>query len=279
MLASFKLIRWKLVWFAFLGLAALVGLVLLMSLITKKDQVQTTTAMKVIIMGKESFIDQNDISNLINKEFGTVVGKPLNLVPLQEIEKSLEKLPYVSDVEVFSDMDGVIQVSIQQREVILRVINAFGKEYYVDSKGVKIPVTLRYVPHVLVANGNIAEGYTKPLEEIKTPLLKDLVNIVEQVKDDALWSNQIVQLYVNSEKDIEIVPRVGDQQLIIGNADSLTYKLERLQVFYKEILPRVGNDAYAKVNVKYGGQIICERRGDWFLDSLQLKINKSLVVN
>jgi len=276
MLNRIRNIQWRQVGYFFLGLVGIVGIGMLMSLVNKKDQVQVCTALKVMVEGKETFIDQADISSMIKEKFGTVVGKELNELPLQKIETELMKSPYVSTADVHMDMDGTMQVGVQQREVVVRVINQSGQEYYVDSKGNKIPVTLKYVPHVMVANGNIREGYKKSLEPVQSDLVKDLVKIVEETKGDDLWSNQIVQLYVNDEKDIEIVPRVGNQQLIIGNADSLSYKLERLKKFYTHILPKVGTDAYSKVNVKYSGQIVCERRGDWFIDSLQMKINKKI---
>ncbi|MGX1640189.1 cell division protein FtsQ/DivIB [Sphingobacterium sp. NPDC055431] len=276
MLNRIRNIQWRQVGYFFLGLVAIVGVGMLMSLVNKKDQVQECTALKVMVEGKETFIDQNDISSMIKEKFGAVVGKQLNQLPLQQIETELKKSPYVSNADVHMDMDGTMRVSVQQREVVVRIINQGGQEFYVDSKGNKIPVTLKYVPHVMVANGNIKEGYKKSLEPVQSQLVKDLVRIVEETIADELWSNQIVQLYVNDERDIEIVPRVGSQQLIIGNADSLSYKLERLKKFYTHILPRVGSDAYSKVNVKYSGQIVCERKGDWFIDSLQMKINKKI---
>lgn len=276
MLNRIRNIQWRQVGYFFLGLVAIVGVGMLMSLVNKKDQVQECTALKVMVEGKETFIDQNDISSMIKEKFGAVVGKQLNQLPLQQIETELKKSPYVSNADVHMDMDGTMRVSVQQREVVVRIINQVGQEFYVDSKGNKIPVTLKYVPHVMVANGNIKEGYKKSLEPVQSQLVKDLVRIVEETKADELWSNQIVQLYVNDERDIEIVPRVGSQQLIIGNADSLSYKLDRLKKFYTHILPRVGSDAYSKVNVKYSGQIVCERKGDWFIDSLQMKINKKI---
>ena len=276
MLNRIRNIQWRQVGSFFLILIGLVGIGMLMSLVTKKDQVQTCTALKVLVEGKETFIDQQDISSMIKEKFGKVVGKALNEIPLQKIESQLKNSPYVSEARVHIDMDGTMQVSVMQREVVLRVINRNGQEYYVDSKSNKIPVTLKYVPHVMVANGNIAEGYKKVLEPVNSALVKDLVKVVEETKADDLWSNQIVQLFVNEEKDIEIVPRVGNQALVIGSADSLAYKLNRLTNFYKHILPKVGTDAYSKVNVKYGGQIICERKGDWFIDSLQMKIMKKI---
>ena len=272
MLKVVRNISWKQVGYAFLGLMALAAIGMLMSLVKKKDATQVCSSLKVVVEGKETFIDQNDISDLVRTRFGTVIGKPLNEIPIDKIERALMELPYVSSAEIYNDMDGVLQVVVQQREVVLRIVNRAGKEYYIDTKGAKVPVTLKYVPHVLVANGNISEGYEKPLDTIQTQLVRDLVAIVEHVKEDPLWSNQIVQLYVDNGQDIEIIPRVGTQPLIIGDANNIAQKLDRLEIFYKDILPKVGTDAYEKVNVKYDGQIICERRPGWVLDSLQLKL-------
>lgn len=272
MLETVRNIPWRQLGYACLGVLALVGIGMLMGLIKKKDTAQVCVSMKVVIEGKETFIDQHDISDLVKTTFGDVVGKPLNQIPIDNIEKALMELPYVSTAEIYTDMDGVLQVVVQQREVLLRIVNNTGKEYYIDTKGAKVPVTLKYVPHVLVASGHIGEGYEKVLDTVQTKLVQDLVTIVEHVKGDPLWSNQIVQLYVDDKQDIEIIPRVGTQPLIIGNADKLAEKLDRLEIFYKNILPKVGADAYEKVNVKYDGQIICERRNGWMLDSLQMQL-------
>ena len=272
MLKIVRNIPWRQLGYLCIGLLVLAGIGMLMGVVKKKDMAQACVSMKVIVEGKETFIDQHDISDLVSTQFGKVVGRPLAEIPTDKIEKALMELPYVSSADVYADMDGILQVLVQQREVILRIVNKAGKEYYIDTQGEKVPVTLKYVPHVLVANGNIREGYEKPLDTIQTQLVKDLVTIVKHVKNDPLWSNQIVQLYVDHQQDIEIIPRVGTQPLIIGDASKLDEKLGRLEVFYKNILPKVGTRAYEKVNVKYDGQIICERRDGWMLDSLQMKL-------
>jgi len=262
-------IRWKAVGRACLGMFALTGILLLMALIHEKDAAQRCISMRVVVEGRETFVDQQDISERVASRFGNVVGRPLNQIPVQQMEESLDELPYVASAEVYTDMDGVLRVSVRQREVILRVISHSGAEYYIDTKGVKVPLTPKYVPHVPVASGYIAEGYGKALDSIRTPLLRDLAEIAGHTRGDALWSGQIVQLYVNQDRDIEIVPRVGTQLLLLGDARNLRGKLDRLEVFYREILPKVGSDAYRRVSVKYEGQIICERRDGWSLDNLQ----------
>lgn len=268
-----KNISWSMVFYTFLSLGALVGMAVLMSLVSKKDDEQICHSLQVVVEGKETFIDQHDISKMIDDRFGNIIGKTLSTIEYHKIENAIEQLPYVSDAEIFTDMDGLVKVIVKQREVVLRIVSTNGREYYVDREGNKVPVTLKYVPHVLVASGHIREGYQHPLEKAESKMVKDLVKIVEHVRGDELWENQIVQIYVNSQHDIELVPRVGKEILVIGSADSLSYKLDRLKAYYKNILPRVGGDAYARVNVKYADQIICERKGEWFIDSLQKKIN------
>src|SRR5690606_84046 len=99
-----------------------------------------------------------------------------------------------------------------------------------------MPATLKYVPHVLVAAGHIRETNEKALDTLQTDLVNDLVAIAEHVQVYPLWRNQIVQLYVDVQQDIEIIPRVGTQPLVIGNAQKMPEKLNRLEVFYKKIL-------------------------------------------
>lgn len=269
-----KNIRWKIVSFVSLSLIGLIGLVLLMSLINKKSEAQLCTEVRVIIDGKEAFIDQNDITELIQQDYGAVEGMLLKDIPLHEIENSLESLPYVSDAQVHLDMDGLMQVKVKQREAILRVINQNGQEYYIDVKGLKIPVTLKYVPRVMVASGYISEGMTEPLDTVESDVVRNMLKLVRHIEGDELWGNHIVQIYVNQYEDIELVPRIGNQQIVLGDAQALEDKLGRLKVFYTDILPTVGADAYKAINLKYEGQIVCERKEGWFLDSLQMIINR-----
>src|SRR5690606_13215167 len=140
MLKFIRNIPWRIIGYICLTIVGLFGIGMLMSLVKAKDAEQICTSMKVMVEGKETFIDQHDISELINTEFGRVVGKELSTLPLENIEKALTKLPYVASAEIHADMDGVLQVAVKQREVILRIVNKVGQEYYVDTQGAKIPV-------------------------------------------------------------------------------------------------------------------------------------------
>lgn len=256
--------------FFFVGLA---GVIMLMGLVKEKSRTQVCTDVQVMIEGEEAFIDQDDILERIEEAYGEILNVPLDLIPIHNLEENLRDLPYISDAEIFLDIDGVMKIKVKQREAVLRIINEKNEEFYVDSKGMKMPVSLRYVPYVMIANGFIEEGIENHLDTVSSQIVKDLVTATRYIRDDELWSNQVVQLYVNENRDIELIPRVGNQVVILGDAENLEDKFFRVKAFYQRILPRVGSEAYKTVNVKYEGQIIGEREDDWFLDSLQMKLN------
>lgn len=250
---------------------------MLMGLVKEKSRAQVCTDVQVMIEGEEAFIDQQDILQRIKEAYGEILYVPLDLIPIHDLEQNLKDLPYIEDAEVFLDIDGVMKVKVKQREAVLRIINAKNEEFYVDGKGMKMPVNLRYVPHVMIANGFIAEGIENHLDTVSSKIVKDLVTTMRYIRNDELWNNQIVQLYVNENKDIELIPRVGSQVIVLGNAENLDDKFFRVKAFYQRILPRVGSEAYKTINVKYKGQIIGEREEDWFLDSLQMQLNTTSV--
>lgn len=156
-------------------------------------------------------------------------------------------------------MDGIITVRVKQREPILRVLNAENQDFYIDVHGLKIPVSQNFTAEVLVANGFISEHFYNRVDTLKTRLAKDLFAAAQFISADTLWNNQIEQLYVNDKKDIELIPRLGNQRIILGTADSLDVKFRNLLVFYKMALPKVGWDTYKTINLKYANQIVCEK--------------------
>ena len=92
--------------------------------------------------------------------------------------------------------------------------------------------------------------------------------------ENNFWKNQIVQINVTAEKGIELVPRVGNHIIYIGELpkydkrqngasvikDFTEKKLLRLEKFYKYGLSQAGWNKYSYINLEFDNQIICKRR-------------------
>ncbi|MFN0254758.1 cell division protein FtsQ/DivIB [Pedobacter ureilyticus] len=261
-----KRINWKAIFKGFAWLTCLAGVVVLMGFIDTKKKSVKCAKIEILIPGADNFIEIEEIDAILKQNQGDLIGRNLEGINLHEIEKNIAVNPYIGFVKVYADMNGTVFVEVKQRQPVLRILNAGGQDYYVDSDGLKMPVSPNFTANVLVATGNILEGFNGKVDTLMTPTAKDLYKTAMYVKKDTLWDAQIEQLFINDKADIEMVPRVGNQRIILGNAKDIEIKMNNLLAFYKQAMPKVGWNAYRSINLKYTNQIVCEKR-----DSLTIK--------
>lgn len=254
-----KKINWKAIFKGFAWLVCLAGLTVLMSFISVKKKDVKCTKVEILIPGADNFIEREEIDAILKQEHGQLIGRDLKLINIHEIEKALKANPYIAFAKVYADMDGVIQIEIKQRQPVLRILNAGGQDFYIDTDGLKMPMSPNFTAKVLVATGNILEGFGGKVDTLLTPLASDLYQTALFFKKDQLWDSQIEQIYVNAKNDIELIPRVGNQRIILGDGKLLETKMNNLLAFYKQAMPKVGWNAYKTINLKYINQIVCEK--------------------
>jgi len=252
---------------------SLAGLVVLMSFIEVKKAEVVCKDVKVFIPGNQYFIDRQEVDNILQMSSHTLVGRRMENIDIHSLERKLKGNPFVAFAKVYMDMDGTLQVEVSQRQPILRIMNRFDQDFYVDENGLKLPLSQNFTARVLAANGYIDELFANKVDSLHTVLAKDILKTADFIRKDSLWDAQIAQIYVNQEHELELVPRVGTQKILLGNADSLSLKFSNLRAFYKKAVPMVGWDAYRLINVKYANQVVGVRN-ETYLDSLK-RLEKS----
>jgi len=252
----FKKPIWRHLLIGFAWVTVLSGLVVLMSFIEMKKGEVVCKDVKVYIPGSQFFIDKDEVDNILGVKSNALIGHKLEEINIHALENRLKANPFIEFAKVYADMDGVIQVEISQRQPIMRVLNRFDQDFYIDQHGLKIPLSPNFTAKVLVATGFIDELFANKVDSLHTVIAQDLYKTADFIRRDSLWSAQIVQVYVNDQHEMELIPRVGNQRILIGNADSLKTKFANLLVFYKQALPKVGEDAYKIINIKYTNQVI-----------------------
>jgi cell division protein FtsQ len=246
-----KYILISLCWLISLG-----GVVVLMSFINIKKGEVICKDVKVYIPGNQYFIDKQEIDNILQVKSHTLIGRRMEDINIQALESKLKANPFIETASVYVDMDDVIRVEITQRQPILRIINQFDQDFYVDSHGLKIPLSDNFTARVLVANGFIDEPFNGKVDTLHTDIAAQVYKTADYIRRDSLWDAQIAQIYVNQSHEIELIPRVGSQRILLGNADSLDAKFHNLLIFYKKALPQVGWGMYKIINIKYANQVI-----------------------
>lgn len=204
------------------------------------------------------FIDEHDIMNLVTVN-GThkLIGVPFNKLNLKEIENNIKYHRFVQNAEVYKDLQGNLVINAQQSIPIARVVQADGPDAYISDRGYILPVSEKYTARVMVVAGD----YTTEL--VKKDMLADSVSVqifdlLQYIERDAFWKVQIAQLDIDKQGEITFFPQVGKQIIEFGKAEDIDVKFKKLKIFYEQILPRKGWNAYERVNLKFNNQIICE---------------------
>jgi cell division protein FtsQ len=278
-----KNINWKGILMAFAWLVSISGLVVLMSFIEVKKASQKCKDLKVILPGRNNFIERNEIDRILLDAGGALIGRDLRDINIHKLENSLKSNPFIEFAKVYVDMDGVIHAEVRQRQPILRLINRANVQFYIDENGLKMPLSENFTANVLVANGLIDEDFSGKVDTLNTKLAKDLFRMAQFIKADTLWDSQIEQLYVDVKGDIEMVPRVGNHKIILGDADSLQSKFKNLLAFYKKAMPKVGWDTYKSINLKFANQVVCSKNSPntskLMADSIPNTVDSTMVIN
>jgi cell division protein FtsQ len=212
------------------------------------------------------FITKSDIQNTIYSNNGSILGKPVKEIRVSEIENTMERYRELKVAEAYMSIDGTLHIYADQRTPIMRVMAANGGDYYVDVEGVVIRRRNLYTPrlHIVGGNVNISQAMLNGVSvldtSIKNSILKDIYYLVSYINKDSFWSAQIDQIFVDSDDEIDLIPRVGNHIVHLGTTENYEGKLRNLAAFYDKVLPEVGWNKYSRINLAYKDQIVCKRR-------------------
>jgi len=197
-----------------------------------------------------NMIDLPEVEKLIDSKGLNPYGKPLNEVNTYEIEQAILENKMVKKANVFVSSSGGIRAEIEERQPILRVITNAGEDYYIDKEGQRVPLSKLFVADLPLATGTIKESFAK----------NELYNFASFLSDDDFWNKQIEQIVVLPNKEVKLIPRIGDHDIILGKIDNYQDKLTKLRTFYDKGLSEVGWNRYSVINLKYDKQVVATKR-------------------
>lgn len=210
---------------------------------------------------EDYFINKQDISALIQIGGDSLLNKNVDAINVKRLEKLIEDNKYISNAEVFIDLNGELFVNVKQRKPMLRIFTADQHSFYLDENGLKMPLSPNYSAKVLSANGYIDEVYGGIYDSVKNPLLNDIFALSQYIRKNDFLDAQIEQIYIEENKDITLIPRVGNQRIILGSIEKMNEKFEKLYLFYTKAMPKAGWDAYSIINLKFDNQIVATKSG------------------
>lgn len=209
------------------------------------------------------FINTREIKARLEKEQLYPLEKPMKYVNLRKMEETLKGSPFVKTAECYKTQAGEVNITLTQRMPVVRIKAANGNDYYLDDNDCIMPNS-HYTSDLIIATGNINKWFAT---NYISPLSKELMA-------NQLWRNQIEQINVLPDLSIELIPRVGNHIVYLGQMpyykdkekckaaviDFVDKKMDRLEKFYKYGLSQAGWNRYSYINLEFDNQIICKRK-------------------
>lgn len=207
-----------------------------------------------------SLVDAKQVKALLNNHLPASIAQyTLHSLPLGEIEALLEQQVFIANAEIFTQMDGLVKIRIDQRTPLVRVINADQDSYYLDQSGERMPFSPAYKRPMITATGSIEANESDSLTTAMEQNLKAIHKVSRFIRQDSFLRALTGQLYITRTHDIELIPRIGEQTIILGEAQNLPRRFAKLKAFYRKVIPNEGWYKYEKISLKYDKQIVAKK--------------------
>lgn len=196
------------------------------------------------------FIKKDEIAALLRKKGIYPVGEKVERIQTERLEKELDKHPLIEKAECYKTPGGKIFIEVTQRLPILRIMSSNGEDYYIDNRGKIMPLEANCIANLAIVTGNVEKSFAT----------RKLYKFGVFLQNNKFWNAQIEQINITPEKEVELIPRVGDHIVFLGKIDNFEEKLDRLKIFYEKALNKVGWNKYARISLEFSNQIICTKK-------------------
>lgn len=196
----------------------------------------------------DGFISDEYIRSVLTRNKISPEGMKIRDINLERIEQLMLEESHIESASCYYNAVGELCIRVVPQQPVLHIISQKGEDYYLSNTGLTMP-TGSFNVELCVATGNITKKFAS----------EHLLEFAKFIRNDLFWSEQIEQIHVVSPDEIELYPRVGQHVIELGSINNFREKLDRLRVFYREGLERVGWNKYRTISLAYDGQVVCTK--------------------
>lgn len=200
-------------------------------------------SLEISFEGGEPFLKAEEVLDLLETQYGVFVGQRIQDIPLSRIEAILDESGPVKKSEAWMSGDGVLHVSITQREPVLRFNNG-QCGFYADADGVVFPLHPSHTAAVPVVFGPCPEDADWRDKVLRTYAFLQKVECA------------VDSLCCTSSGELTLIGAQGER-ILLGQPVSIERQYPLLECYYSRIVPEKG--PYKTINLKYKDQIICRK--------------------
>lgn len=230
---------------------------------TRLQKNRTLAEVDIRINNKQyGFVTEKEIEQTLLRDGEIKPGKTkLSKLNVRQMEKVVIANPWVEDAQVYVDNKQKLHALVVQRVPVVRIFEKNGNSYYIDKNMEALPLSPKYNFYTTVVT-NVPELKN---DSASNALKAQIMALVQYIRRDTFWNQQVSQLIVRDDMQFEIVPVLGEHQIILGDTTDMRLKFDNLFAFYNKVLNEVGWDKYDVLDLSYKGQLVASPALKWKL--------------
>jgi cell division protein FtsQ len=261
-------------------LTVICGITTLLIAANRKEKNHVCKDILVGIKGNEGkfYVEKEDVLKLMERTAGgSLLEKDIMSINLRQLEDALKTNPWIKNAELYFDSRDDLHVFVQEREPIARVFTIAGNSFYMDSSGARMPLLDKMSIRVPVVTGFTS---ARKFNSADSALLQKTMQVIRFIYGSHFWNAQVGEIDITTDRKFELIPVIGDHIIRLGDGENVQEKLDKLYVFYKQIMSKVGFNKYAALDIEFKGQVVAIKKEPTSpVDSIQLQKNIEELMN
>ncbi len=196
---------------------------------------------------KHYFVSKGEIDQIVREEYPYIDSILCREINISLLEETLDNHPSIRKAEVYSALDGILTIHVQQKQPCYRVHNS-ARDYYIAEMGDTMKLSPNYSAKVPLVTGTLSAESTHKVYEF-----------FMAIKKDEFFNNFFTGVDVDENGEWTLYPKPGRHKVILGAPESVDEKLRRLKIFYQSVIDKKNLDSIASLNLAYDKQVICKK--------------------
>lgn len=188
------------------------------------------------------YLATNSVDKLLIQKKDSTSSQLKDTLALSKVENQIKAFAEVENAEVYRRTDGRLEVYIQERTPVVRILDEEG--YYLDRIGMRMPLSGNYSPNVPLFYG--------ALDSLQKPHLLQLLAAVE---NDEFLHRQVMQIE-EDQGNFFLGLRDFSTRFELGDLSRLQGKIKKLKTLCAFLKQEQMEDKYKNINLKYQQQAV-----------------------
>ena len=231
-----------------LGVFAYLGMSLAFTERMENTQAVESIVVEISDSVNLKIVDEKSVFKKLKSHNLRITGMPVDSIDRLAIGDVVRDIYGVKNAAVFYTPNGALNIRVWQQKPVIR-IKSGRQDYYLDEDNEVIKTPVSNTPRVMVATGNIDLNLARG----------KLTNLVKSIRENSFYSSLIQGIHVDDRQFLELIPRVGNHRIYLGEPEDLEWKLRKLEAFYNKAMPNLGWERYSSIDLRYREQVVCKK--------------------